>query len=139
MALIEYSTGGGVVIDQNRMLVLFRPARNEIRLPKGHIDPGETAEVAALREVVEETGYEDLEIVVDLGEQLVEFDYQADHYRRRERYFLMRLRSHRQIDRPAHDAAQFQVQWVPLDDAPQQLTFTAEQSVARAAIARHTG
>ncbi|MEX1020848.1 MAG: NUDIX domain-containing protein [Litorilinea sp.] len=154
MALIEYATGGGVVIEdaqiegvqtegtgraQARMLILDRPTRQEIRLPKGHIDPGETAESAALREVAEETGYEDLEIVADLGVRTVEFDYGADHYRRQEHYFVMRLRSHRQRPRPPHDAAQFRVLWVPLAEAPGQLTFAAEQEVARAAIALVAG
>lgn len=135
MALIEYTTGGGVIIDDQRMLLLDRPARQEVRLPKGHIDPGETAADAGLREAAEETGYEDLEIVEDLGERLVEFDYDDDHYRRREHYFLMRLRSTQQRPRPAHDEMQFRVVWVPLDEAPARLTFAAEQEVARAAIA----
>ena len=154
MALIEYATGGGVVIaeahtgdaqtagtenGQSRMLILDRPTRGEVRLPKGHIDPGETAESAALREVAEETGYEDLEIVADLGVRTVEFDYGADHYRRQEHYFVMRLRSQRQRPRPPHDAAQFRVLWVPLDDAPGLLTFAAEQEVARDAIALVAG
>ena len=154
MALIEYTTGGGVVIEglqtgaspvvgpENgpaRMLILDRPARGEVRLPKGHIDPGETAAETALREVAEETGYEDLEIVADLGVRTVEFDYGTDHYRRQEHYFVMRLRSQRQRPRPPHDAEQFRVLWVPLAEAPGLLTFPAEQEVARDAIALVAG
>lgn len=46
---------GGIVTDPNgRLLVFFR--RGHWDLPKGKIDPGETPEQAALREVREETG-----------------------------------------------------------------------------------
>jgi 8-oxo-dGTP pyrophosphatase MutT (NUDIX family) len=134
MAQIEYRTGGGVVIDGDRMLLLARPSRGEIRLPKGHIDPGETPTEAALREVSEETGYGDLEITDDLGVHLVEFDYNGNHYRRQEYYFVMRLRSQQRIARTPQDEAQFQVLWAPLNEAPTRLTFAAEQAVAHAAI-----
>jgi 8-oxo-dGTP pyrophosphatase MutT (NUDIX family) len=36
--------------------VIHRPAQDDWTLPKGKLDPGETAEQAALREVEEETG-----------------------------------------------------------------------------------
>src|SRR5690606_4577339 len=116
------------------LLVLDRPSRNEVRLPKGHIDEGESAAAAALRETVEEAGYTDLEIAADLGEQIVEFDYANKHYVRHERYFLMRLHSPVQVPRNETDAAQFSVRWVPLAEAVGQLTYEAEQQwVQRAA------
>ena len=52
-----YAAGGGVVVHDGRVLVLRRYSRDEIRLPKGHVDPGETVQEAALREVREESGY----------------------------------------------------------------------------------
>ena len=49
----HHETAGGVVIDPSgRMLVIVRDIEregrviHEVRLPKGHIDPGESAEVA---------------------------------------------------------------------------------------------
>jgi len=130
----RYQTGGGVIIHQQQMLLLRRPSRQEMRLPKGHIDPGETPAVAALRETTEESGYSDLVIVADLGSELVEFDYQGQHYRRTEYYFLMDLQSETQVERPAEDQLQFQVVWLPLADAVTALTFTAEKTVARKAL-----
>ena len=41
MAERRYAAAGGVVVDGDRMLVLERPERNEVRLPKGHVEPGE--------------------------------------------------------------------------------------------------
>lgn len=130
----KYSAAGGIVIHQGNLLLLVRPSRNETRLPKGHIDPGETAEITALRETTEEAGYADLEIVANLGSQVVEFDYQKSHYVRTEYYFLMRLRSDAQEPRNAKDAADFQVLWVPIDEAVDRLTFDAEQQIAQKGI-----
>ena len=44
-----------------------------MRLPKGHVEAGETDAQAALREVCEETGYCKVAIVDDLGTMLGEF------------------------------------------------------------------
>lgn len=130
----RYSAAGGVVIDEGKMLLLDRPLRQEVRLPKGHIDPGETPDVTALRETAEESGYHDLAIVADLGSQVVEFDHQGEHFIRTEYYFLMHLLSHQQQMRPAQDAEQFRVLWTPIDQAVEQLTYGAEKAIARKAI-----
>ncbi|MBX3014177.1 MAG: NUDIX domain-containing protein [Caldilineaceae bacterium] len=130
----RYASAGGIVIDGQRMLLLDRPSRQEVRLPKGHIDPGETPEVAALRETQEESGYCDLIIAADLGHQVVGFEHQGQHYLRTEYYFLMTLGSEQQSERPAEDQAQFQVRWVPLAEAVAKLTFEAEKRMAQRAI-----
>ena len=137
MKTIRYNAAGGIVAqrdildhlpaDETFLLLLDRPSRAEVRLPKGHIDPGESAAEAALRETGEETGFGDLRILADLGRRTVEFDYKGAHYIREERYFLMKLLSPRQITRPPKDAKQFQVLWEPLDRAGQRLTFEAER------------
>jgi len=47
---------GGVVLRHGRVAVVHRPRYDDWSLPKGKLDPGETFEDAALREVEEETG-----------------------------------------------------------------------------------
>ena len=47
---------GGVVCHEGSVLVVHRPRYDDWSLPKGHLDPGETWQQAALREVHEETG-----------------------------------------------------------------------------------
>jgi 8-oxo-dGTP pyrophosphatase MutT (NUDIX family) len=134
MALKLYAAAGGVVIDDGRMLLLDRPLRREVRLPKGHIDPGETAAQAALRETAEESGYDDLEIMSDLGSQVVKFNFQGNDFVRTEHYFLMRLVSSRTTPRSHKDEAQFTPLWLPLTEAVRRLTFDAEQQFAQRAI-----
>ncbi len=76
---------GGVVLEGDQVL-LRRTPKGEYLFPKGHIDPGETEEATARREVAEETGVE-AEIVLPLGE--ISFSYQGDEYR--VTMFLMRV------------------------------------------------
>jgi 8-oxo-dGTP diphosphatase len=48
---------GGVVLDPSgRVALVHRPRYDDWTLPKGKLDPGESFEDAALREVEEETG-----------------------------------------------------------------------------------
>jgi 8-oxo-dGTP pyrophosphatase MutT (NUDIX family) len=47
---------GGVVLRNGRVAVVHRPRYDDWSLPKGKLDPGESSEEAALREVEEETG-----------------------------------------------------------------------------------
>ena len=122
----RYAAAGGVVVNNDRVLILHRPRANDIRLPKGEIEMGESAREAALREVAEETGYADLEIVLDLGEQTVSFEYHNEYVHRDERYFLMHLRSLQQIERSAKDLHLVPV-WTSWDEALNALSFEEER------------
>jgi 8-oxo-dGTP pyrophosphatase MutT (NUDIX family) len=55
------------------VVVVHRPRYDDWSFPKGKLDPGETFEQAAVRELAEETGF-----VVDLGVELPEVTY-VDH------------------------------------------------------------
>lgn len=57
----EVHAAGGLVVrpdgeDSVELVVIHRPHRGDWSFPKGHLEPGETPETAALREVEEETG-----------------------------------------------------------------------------------
>ena len=53
----EVEAAGGVVLDdEGRVVLVHRPKYDDWSLPKGKLDPGESFEEAALREVEEETG-----------------------------------------------------------------------------------
>lgn len=62
------SAGGIVLGDGGTIaLVLGRNSRSWL-FPKGHLEAGESDEVAARREIAEETGLTNLELIDDLGE-----------------------------------------------------------------------
>jgi len=137
----KYASAGGVVTDaaRTRILVLLRPERlgpggqPEVRLPKGHIESSENRTQAALREVREEAGLPELEIMADLGHQIVEFDWQGNHYIRDESCFLITLPPDAQHGPPEK---QFKRLWLTWEEAPKRLTFEAEREwVRRARIA----
>lgn len=139
-----YESAGGVILDdEGRVLLLERHvpreegSRHEIRLPKGHIDEGETPEEAALRECCEESGYCHLEIVGSLGTHMVRFVFRNRRVRRLEYYFLMRLTNdaHQAPDvDPESEEALFEVRWAEtLDEAERLLTYPGEKRFARRA------
>lgn len=143
MSEVKYhQTAGGVVFNaRGEFLVLVRDVVrdgetvHEVRLPKGHIDPGESDEAAARREVLEESGYAGTEIVADLGTARSHFHFRERDHVRDERYFLMRLcDEHRDAPQPTHaDEALFQPQWLSPTDAIVQLTYDSERDFARRA------
>lgn len=61
-----HSAGGVVTNDEGKVLVVSQHGTSW-SLPKGHIDPGENALQAARREIYEESGVRDLELVRELG------------------------------------------------------------------------
>ena len=126
MQTICFSAAGGVVVDRDRVLVLRSARYSDLRLPKGHIKDGESPQSAALREVREESGYADIEIVADLGDQVVEFDANQTHTIRNERYFLMRLCGSRQIAKAADDL-KFTPEWLDWNEAILGLVFDEER------------
>jgi 8-oxo-dGTP pyrophosphatase MutT (NUDIX family) len=132
MRAVRYEAAGGVVVDGERVLVLQRPSRDEVRLPKGHVEKGESARETALREVAEESGYDDLETVADLGEQTVEFDYKGVHVVRDERYFLMRPQS-LHCEKRKKNELQFIPDWLDWEAALAALSFEAEREWVRRA------
>ncbi|CAN5634042.1 hypothetical protein BH24ACT4_BH24ACT4_16150 [soil metagenome] len=58
---IEVRAAGGLVLrtadDEVEVAVVHRPRYDDWSLPKGKVDPGETDEACARREVEEETGF----------------------------------------------------------------------------------
>lgn len=98
-------------------------------LPKGHIEHGETAEQAAIREVAEETGING-EIMAELGS--VDFWFVAEGRRihKTVQHFLMRATGGELSDADVEVTA---VAWVPLPDISAQLAYPDERGLVDAA------
>ena len=75
---------GGVVVRDGRVLLVHRPRYDDWTFPKGKLDPGESFEDAALREVEEETG-----VRCGLGHELPATRYEVRGRQKLVRYWLM--------------------------------------------------
>ncbi len=137
--ITRYVAAGGIVVRDERVLVLRRsgppsvpPHGEEVRLPKGHVEPGEEARETALREIREESGYANLEVQADLGTQVVEFSHAERYVVRTERYFLMALADGPE-SAPTGGEEQFVPDWLTWDEALAALTFEQEREWVRRA------
>ncbi len=127
----EFSAGGLVVDlagDVPRGALIGRTDRQGRllwSLPKGHIEAGETAEQAALREVHEETGIA-AEIVAELG--VIDFWFVAEGRRihKTVRHYLMRRVGGELSDA---DYEVDEVAWVPLPEIRGQLAYPDERGL----------
>jgi 8-oxo-dGTP pyrophosphatase MutT (NUDIX family) len=132
----EFSAGGVVVrnLRGRPVLAAIRPAgkpEGTWALPKGLVGDGERAEIAALREVQEETGVEATP-VEKLGDVRYVYTWDGERVFKVVSFFLFRYRSGsvRDYQREEVDGAE----WIPLDEAPKLLAYRGEKDMAKAAL-----
>ena len=104
-------------------------------LPKGRIGKGEKPEATAVREVEEETGARG-SLVRKLGDIRYVYTWKGERIFKVVSFFLLRYEAGKLgalAKEFAHEVAD--VQWLPLDEAPQLLAYAGERDMARQALA----
>ena len=140
----EFSAGAVLVrrLQGRWMLAAIRPGgkpQGVWALPKGRVDPGERAEVAALREVAEETGASGRSLG-KLGDVKYVYTWppkpaEGERIFKVVSFFLVRYERGRLGEIAAefrHEVAE--VRWLPLEEAPRLLAYGGEQEMARKAL-----
>jgi 8-oxo-dGTP pyrophosphatase MutT (NUDIX family) len=132
---IRQHSAGGVVIkrDEGCISVLLIKPRNRDRwqLPKGTIDPGESPETTALREVREEGGVE-ARILTPLRPIRYFYQLGGHKYMKTVDFFLMEYFGGSVRD---HDSEVEEARWFPLEQAVTTLSFKTEQELVEEAAA----
>lgn len=80
--VVRETTSGGIVYRHNNKtkaleILLIKDAKDRWTIPKGHVEPGEETGATAEREIREETGLQDMEVLTWLGK--VNFRYRRTH------------------------------------------------------------
>lgn len=110
----------GAIVTRNinaelEVLLLFRALEQDWTFPKGHIEPNETAENAAIREVKEETGLE-----IALVSQLPALIY---HNKTNDIVKTAMFLAHPTSVSPAITLVDDKICWVPVNSATTHLSY----------------
>jgi 8-oxo-dGTP diphosphatase len=118
----EVKAAGGVVLRDGRIAVVHRPRYDDWSLPKGKLDPGESWEECALREVREETG-----LHCTLGAELSPTSYTDRKGRAKVvRYWLMAITD---VDPFTPDDEVDELRWVEPGEAATLLTYAHDSEL----------
>ena len=117
---------GGVVVRDGRVLLVHRPRYDDWTFPKGKLDPGESFEEAAVREVEEETG-----LRCSLGDELPSTRYHVGGRPKLVRYWLMTPVSEAAFE--ANDETD-DLRWLTPDAARGFLTYARDRELLRIAV-----
>jgi 8-oxo-dGTP diphosphatase len=115
------AAGGVLCRGAGEVMVVHRKQHRDWSLPKGKLEPGETFEQAALREVREETGY-----TAALGEYLGAFGYET---KARPKVVLFWRMSPVEEHAPEHPEEIERAVWMSADEAFQRLTHRQEREL----------
>jgi 8-oxo-dGTP diphosphatase len=123
----EIRAAGGVVLHEGQIAVVHRPKYDDWSLPKGKLEPGETWEEAALREVEEETG-----VRVRLEYPLTTTHYMVGERPKTVRWWRMAVVEHEPDREPDREVDQ--LLWVTPEEAMRLLNYEPDRLLVRQAL-----
>lgn len=105
---LQEAAGGYVLNDRNELLVFYR--RGSWDMPKGKIDPGETPEEAAVREVQEETGLVHIDLGAFLALTYHTFELKGKRILKKTWWYRMKTSDHQLTPQTEEDIEE--IRWV---------------------------
>jgi 8-oxo-dGTP diphosphatase len=126
----DVQAAGAVVLRRDAVLLVHRPRYDDWSFPKGKLDRGELAPVAAVREVGEETG-----LRIRLGTPLSPQRYPHGERMKSVSYWHGRVVGDHSVDGyPVNDEID-EVAWVPVRKAHRRLSYAFDKSTLDEALA----
>ncbi|QQS38382.1 NUDIX domain-containing protein [Candidatus Woesebacteria bacterium] len=120
-------SAGGVVINKNSNVLVVSQQGASWSLPKGHVNEGEDFFVAAKREVEEESGINDLQLVKELGSyERPRLDDPTEI-----KTIHMFLFKTEQMDLKPVDPENPEARWIKVDEVEQLLTAEKDKEFFR--------
>jgi 8-oxo-(d)GTP phosphatase len=119
---VLWRPGSGKSVKSIEIAVIHRPRYDDWSLPKGKVDPGETAPVAAVREVLEETGHH-----CYLGRRLAIITYPIDQGVKKVHYWAATSTGGEFV--PGNEVDE--LLWLPVSDAMKKLGYPQDRKVLR--------
>jgi 8-oxo-dGTP pyrophosphatase MutT (NUDIX family) len=121
-------TAGGVVVGLDGTIVVVNQNGDSWSLPKGHIEPGESALDAARREIKEESGISQLELVKELGSYTrPRIGLHGGNDNTTHKKITLFLFKTKQYDLKPEDPANPEARWVSVDDVSSLLTHVKDK------------
>lgn len=104
---------GGIVFKENSVLSIYRLKRWDF--PKGHVEIGETDDQTAIREVMEETGIDELSICKDLGYTYYVFPRNNQFILKETHWYQMQTTSNKILVAQAEEGIE-KAAWIPTNN-----------------------
>ena len=121
-------------IEGRSHVLLIRDPYRKWGLPKGHLESGESSAEAALREVREETGLDDLRLGADLGEIDWMFRKRGRMIHKFCRFYLMT--SEESDTTPEVAEGITECRWLPAQEAVQTVAYDNARVILRRGVER---
>lgn len=133
--MVREFSAGGIVLKDSKVLLIKNAAMRDPKkaywgFPKGHINPGEKSEEAALREIKEETGIE-ARIVKKLGDSRYVFTKEGEKVFKVVVFFILEYVSGEIVPQ---ELEVLDVGWYEADEALKMLSFKKDKEFLQQVI-----
>jgi 8-oxo-dGTP pyrophosphatase MutT (NUDIX family) len=131
----HFSAGAILINDKGQVYLVHQLVRDEWLLPKGTIEENETVLEAACREVKEETGYKDIDLVEKkpVASEYYTFIHPETNEKidKKVTYFLFKINSNEKSKTPEMRKEHLSGQWFNFEDAYKRISFDGSRKILK--------
>jgi len=132
---------GGILFDaeKEKAYLIYKVARKEWLLPKGHTQEGEDLTQTALREVYEETGYKNVRLLDVQPISTTEYDFELEEepnfqHHKVVHWYAMQLKDDKRDEDTQTVGEGLEGNWFNIGEVVEKLAYENEKEVAKLAI-----